>query len=139
MCSRIGVWVSSWYKDGSEAPGLPTAKGVGRGKPDESLVGGSARLSAPPASWVPLSVDSSIDEESGIIRGITDSAMVTVTSSVATIRAPRVTVVSSALLCVTMTSPPASVSSLLPVVTSGGGGVVGAGVVLAGWSGMVVK
>lgn len=115
---------------------------MGRGKPDEAGVGGSARLNAPSASWVLLggdSVTTSRGEESGswggMIKGFTGSrsplrpsAMVTGTNSAATMTTLGVTVAPSVPLWVTPSSP-ASVSSSLLVVTSGGGGVVCGGVV----------
>lgn len=116
---------------------------MGRGKPDEASVGGSARLGAPSASWVSPGVDSvttSSGEESGSweerIRGMTGSrsplrpsAMVTGTKYAATVMALGVTAVASVSLWVTTTSSPVSVSSSFLVVTSGVGRVVGAGVV----------
>ncbi len=138
----VGVWVRSRSREGSESAGSPIGKGVGKGKPDEARVGGSARLNAPSASWVLLggdSVTTSRGEESGsrggMIKGITGSrsplrpsAMVTGTNSVATITTLGVTIVPLVSLWVT-TSSPASVSSSLLVVTSGGGGSACAGVV----------
>lgn len=116
---------------------------MGRGKPDEAGVGGSARLTAPSASWGWLggdSINSSRLEESelsgGMIKGITGSrsplspsAVVTGTKSTATVTTLGAATVPSVSPWVTITSSPASASSSVLVLTSGVGGVVGTGVV----------
>lgn len=86
------------------------------------------------------SVTTSSGEESGswggMIEGITwsrtpisSSALVTGANSMATVTTTGVAAVPSVSLWVTTTSPPASASCSFLVVTSGGRGVVGAGVV----------
>lgn len=116
---------------------------MGRGEPDEAGVGGSARLTAPSASWGWLggdSISSSRWEESelpgGIIKGITGSrsplrpsAVVTGTKSMATVTTPGAATLPSVSPWVTITSSPDLASSSFLLTTSGVGGVVGAGMV----------
>lgn len=126
----LGFWVRSRYRDDSEASGWPTGTGVGRGRPGNTGVGGSAMLMAPSPLWGTLGGDvtTSMGNESGsgggMIRGITGS------------RYPLRTPVTGAVSVVTMaTAGDVTKPAALPLITADsdtdGGGVVtpGGGVV----------
>lgn len=127
----LGFWVRSRYRDDSELSGWPTGTSVGRGRPGNTGVGGSAMLMASLALWETLGGDvvtTSRGNESGsgggMIRGITGS------------RYPLRTPVTGAVSVVTMaTAGDVTEPAALPLITADsdtdGGGVVtpGGGVV----------
>lgn len=115
---------------------------MGRGKPDEDRVGGSAKFKAPSTSCgspgsnsVTTSRGDEFEPWGGMIKGITVSTsslrlsvMVTGTESTAAVMTSDAAAAPSVLPSVTKRCSPASVSSSSLVVTSVGDSVVGPGV-----------